>query len=155
MVFLLAAIIGVGFGGTDQYLGSISAIPWLVDTSLLSAPWLVLPFVFGGTQRSSKRAISIGCVAAASALVGYFVMTLSPLEGVHLHGAIAPILALLHSEKSVVVGALVTAPLYGFLGFQWRTKRAWISASSSAAPFAWSPSQPPPSVDSRNSRACG
>jgi hypothetical protein len=128
MVIVIAALVGLGFGGIDQYLGSIAAIPWLVDTSLLSAPWLLLPFVVGGTQRSSKRAIFIGCVATASALIGYFAMTLSPLEGVHLHGSIAPILALVHSEMSVIVGAVITAPLYGFLGFQWRTRRAWPSA---------------------------
>jgi hypothetical protein len=45
MVLFLAAIAGAGFGGADQYFGSLSAIPWLVDTSLLSAPWLSLPFL--------------------------------------------------------------------------------------------------------------
>jgi hypothetical protein len=128
MVFLLAAFVGAVFGGTDQYLGSVSAIPWLVESSLLSAPWLLLPFVFGCTQRSAKRAMIIGCLTTAFALIGYFVMTLSPVEGVHLHGSIAPILALLRSERTVIVGSVVTAPLYGFLGYEWRTKKAWVSA---------------------------
>jgi hypothetical protein len=34
LVLLLAA----GFGGADQYLGSLSAHPWAADVSLLSAP---------------------------------------------------------------------------------------------------------------------
>jgi hypothetical protein len=128
MVFLFAIIIGLCFGGADQYFGSLSAIQWLVETSLLSAPWLVLPFVFGCTQRSSKRAVVIGCVATYAALIGYFVMTLTPAEGVHLHGSVAPVLALLRSEKLTIVGGAVTGPLYGFLGYRWRTSRAWISA---------------------------
>ncbi len=128
MTFVIAIIAGAVFGGSDQYVGSLSAIPWLADVSLLSAPWLVLPFIFGCTQRSSRRAVLIGCVATSAALVGYFVMSLSPLEGVHLHGSVAPVLALLHSQSKVIAGGVVCAPLYGYLGFKWRTTRAWISA---------------------------
>lgn len=129
MAYLLAAVAGALFGAGDQYLGSLSAHPWLVDASLLSAPWLVLPFVFGCTQDGRNRAISIGCIATASALLGYFVMTLTPMEGVHLDGSVAPILDLLHSELPVIVGAVFTAPLYGYLGYRWRINRDWLSAA--------------------------
>jgi hypothetical protein len=125
---VIAVISGAVFGGSDQYLGSLSAIPWLTDVSLLSAPWLLLPFIFGCTQRSSRRAVIIGCVATTSALVAYFVMTLSPMEGVHLNGSVAPVLGLLRSESKVIAGGVVIAPLYGYLGYRWRTNRAWISA---------------------------
>jgi hypothetical protein len=128
MIYLLAVIVSAVFGGVDQYLGSISAIPWLPEISLLSAPWLVLPFEFACTQRSPRRAIIIACIATASALVAYFVMTLTPMENVHLKGSLGPVFALLHSEAHVIVGAAVTSPLYGYLGFRWRTQRAWISA---------------------------
>jgi hypothetical protein len=139
MVFFLAALVGAAFGGADQYLGSLSAVPWLVDSSLLSAPWLLLPFVFGCTQRSTRRAIVIGCVTTAFALMGYFVMTLSPVEGVHLHGSLAPVLALLRSQRTVIVGSVFTAPLYGFLGYEWRAKRAWISALLLGGAFCLEP----------------
>jgi hypothetical protein len=139
MALFLAALVGLGFGGIDQYLGSLSAHPWLVDSSLLSAPWLLLPFIFGCTQRSSKRAIIIGCVVTAFALVGYFVMTLSPSEGVHLHGNVEPIVALLRSERFVIVGGIATAPLYGFLGFGWRTRRARASALLVGGAFCFEP----------------
>jgi hypothetical protein len=128
MIYLLAVVVSAVFGGADQYLGSISAIPWLVEISLLSAPWLVLPFIFGCTQRTKRRAIIIACIATASALVAYFIMTLTPMENVHLNGSLEPVFALLHSEAHVIVGAAVTSPLYGYLGFRWRTQRAWISA---------------------------
>lgn len=123
----LAALVGVIFGAGDQYLGSRSSYPWLADVSLLSAPWLALPFVVGSTQKSAPRAMVVGCVATAAALVGYFVMTLNPFEGVHLHGA-EPIVALLRSERMVELGAVVSAPLYGYLGYCWHETRAWLSA---------------------------
>jgi hypothetical protein len=139
MVFFLAALVGAAFGGADQYVGSLAAIPWLVESSLLSAPWLLLPFLFGCTQRSTRRAIVIGCVTTAFALMGYFVMTLSPAEGVHLHGSLAPVLALLRSQRTVIVGSVFTAPFYGFLGHEWRAKKAWISALLVGGAFCLEP----------------
>jgi hypothetical protein len=139
MAFILAVVIGGVFGATDQYFGSVSHIPWLVEISLLSAPWLVLPFVFGCSQQQARRAVAIGCVATVAALVGYFIMTLTPAEGVHLNGSIAPILALLHSEAKVILGGAVTGPLYGYLGYRWRTKRAWLSASLVAGAICLEP----------------
>jgi hypothetical protein len=139
MAFLIAGLIGAAFGSTDQYLGSISRIPWLGDVSLLSAPWLVLPFVFGCTQVRPRRAVLVGCIATAAALVGYFIMTLTPLEGVHLNGSIGPILALLHSEAKVIVGGAATAPIFGYLGYRWRTARAWLSATFVAGALCLEP----------------
>jgi len=139
MAYLIAVLVGAAFGSTDQYFGSISHIPWLGEVSLLSAPWLVLPFVFGCTQARPRRAVLIGCVATAAALVGYFIMTLTPLEGVHLNGNIGTILALLHSEAKVIVGGAITAPIFGYLGYQWRTTRAWLSASLVAGALCLEP----------------
>jgi len=139
MVYLVAVLVGAAFGSTDQYLGSISHIPWLGEVSLLSAPWLVLPFVFGCTQVRPRRAVLIGCVATAAALVGYFIMTLTPLEGVHLNGSIGPVLALLRSEAKVIVGGTITAPIFGYLGYRWRTTRAWLSASLVAGTICLEP----------------
>lgn len=139
MTFLFAVIVGALFGSVDQYLGSISHIPWLVEVSLLSAPWLVLPFVFGCTQVRATRAIQVGCVATATALLGYFVMTLTPMEGVHLHGSLGPVFGLLHSEDRVIVGAVVTSPLFGYLGYRWRTTRAWLSAAFVAGAICLEP----------------
>jgi hypothetical protein len=128
VAFVVAIAFGVVFGGGDQYVGSLAAIPWLTSSSLLSAPWLVLPFAFGCTQLQPRRAMLIGALATGSALLGYFVMTLSPIEGVHLSENSHLILGLLRSESHVIVGGVVTAPLYGLLGQRWRTKRSWLSA---------------------------
>jgi hypothetical protein len=128
VLYVLAVVVGLVFGGADQYAGSLAAIPWLTSSSLLSAPWLVLPFVFGCTQSVPRRAMLVGCVATASALLGYFTMTLSPIEGVHLGGSVSPVVGLLRSEAKVIAGGMLTAPLYGFLGQRWRTRRSWVSA---------------------------
>jgi hypothetical protein len=73
VVFLLAAVAGAVFGAGDQYLGSLSALPWAAPSSLLSAPWLLLPFMFGWTQLRPRRAVLAGLVVTLSALAGFFV----------------------------------------------------------------------------------
>jgi hypothetical protein len=55
----------------------------------MSAPWLILPLAFGYTQRQPGRAALAGLLATAAALTGFFAMTLSPVEGVALHDALA------------------------------------------------------------------
>jgi hypothetical protein len=139
MVFLLAVLAGAGFGGGDQYLGSLSAMPWATWSSLLSAPWLLLPFAFGCTQLRPRRAMLIGLVATMSGLLGYGAMTLTPIENVHLSQDSGAILALVRSEAIVIVGGLITGPLYGWLGQRWRGRRAWVSAIAVAGAVCLEP----------------
>jgi hypothetical protein len=139
MVYLVAIIVGVVFGGADQYLGTLTSFAalgsWTIAVSGMSAPWLVLPFVCGWSQVRPGRAMLLGLVAPQAALVGYFVLTLSPLEGVPLGDFPAGLRALLlngglHSGNVAwVVAGLVTGPLYGLLGQRWRVRRSWISAA--------------------------
>lgn len=128
VMFPVAVIVGVLFGGADQYLGSRAAMPWAASVSLLSAPWLLVPFCFGWTQGQLRRAVIIGLVVTYSALLGYSAMGLTPLEGVHISQQHAAVGAVLHSERRFFIGGLFTGPLYGALGHYWREKRAWISA---------------------------
>src|SRR3954469_19399957 len=114
------------FGAADQYLGSLSAHPWGADISLLSAPWLVLPFVAGCTQREPKRAALLGLACTVSALVGYGLMTLSPVENAVLNTQF--VAGFVRSQGAVILGGLLTGPLFGWLGFRWRTERAWPGA---------------------------
>jgi hypothetical protein len=112
-VVFVAVALSVAFGGADQYLGSLSAHPWTADVSLLSAPWLVL------------------------ALVGYGLMTLNPVENAHLTTQSAA--AFLRSESRVVVGGLITGPLFGWLGNRWRNDRAWLGALAAAGAVCLEP----------------
>ena len=121
---LAAIVIGLVFGGGDQYLGSRIALGvWASSVSLMSAPWLVLPFLAGARAVRPRRAVALGSIVTAAALAGYFAMTLSPFEGVRLATVPGFVPGLLRSELPVIAGAVVTGPLYGYLGWRWRSGR--------------------------------
>lgn len=137
MIVLLALLLASVFGGADQYLGSLSAYPWAADVSLLSAPWLVLAFVAGCTQRDPKRAALLGFACTAAALLGYGLMTLSPIEGAHLTQR--SVIGFVGSESRIVVGSVLTGPLFGWIGSRWRTDRAWPGAALAGAVLCLEP----------------
>jgi hypothetical protein len=126
MAFLLAIALAFSFGAADQYLGSVLAHPWAADVSLLSAPWLVLPFLAGWTQRDPKRAAVLGLACTMSALLGYGLMTLSPMEGAEL--TVQTARGFVVSSSPVILGGLLTGLLFGWLGNRWRNDRAWLGA---------------------------
>lgn len=129
MIFLVAVVVGLGFGGGDQYLGSLDTPGlWTVSLSLLSAPWLVLPFVFGCSQPRAARAAAVGLAATLAALAGYFLMIVGPFEGGHWTLTLREIGGLLRSNRLNIAGGMIAGPLYGILGQRWRTRRAWTSA---------------------------
>jgi hypothetical protein len=133
VIFLIAGLVGFAFGAGDQYLGSLKSLvalgPWTVSVSQMSALWLLLPFAFGCTQDQPRRAALVGLMATVAGLVGYYAMTVSPIEGVALHHAPAAASAVLRSNVPVILGGLVTGPLFGLLGQRWRVHRSWLSAA--------------------------
>jgi uncharacterized protein DUF6518 len=139
----LALVLAAVFGAADQYLGSLTgsghpwAAGWSSDLSLLSAPWLVLPFVAGATQRDPRRGALLGLACTYAALAGYAVMTLSPVENAHL--TLAGLRGFAVSERSVLLGGIVTGPLFGWFGQQWRTRRAIAGALVTAAALCLEP----------------
>jgi hypothetical protein len=133
MSYLLATLCGLIFGGADQYLGSLTAHGfgyWVVAVSLMSAPWLLLPFIFGARRNTAYRGAAIGLLATLAALLGYFVMTLSPAEGVSL--AHVNLFGELRGQGRLIAEGLVTGPLFGYLGYRWHTKRSWPAAALAA-----------------------
>jgi hypothetical protein len=112
---------------------------WTPNASQMSAPWLLLPFVLGSMQVRARRAMALGFVTTHAALVGYFALTLSPLEGEHLADVPAGVVAMLHGNLVYVVGGLVTGPPYGLLGQQWRVRRWWVSATLMAGALCLEP----------------
>jgi Family of unknown function (DUF6518) len=131
------------FGAGDQYLGSLRPMvafgPWTVSVSQMSALWLLLPFAFGCTQERPRPAMLVGVVATASALIGYFAMTLSPVEGVAVHRIPAVAAALLATNLLWIVGGAVTGPLFGLLGQRWRERRWWITVAVVGGAFLFEP----------------
>lgn len=141
MGFLVALVVGLVFGGVDQYLGSLRPSlalgAWATSVSLMSAPWLALPFLFGLTQRRPRGAVLVGLTVTLAALGGYFVMTLSPVEGVSLaHVDAARFIA---SQRLNIAGGLLTGPLFGWLGWRWRVSRSWLAAGAIASAFCLEP----------------
>lgn len=142
-IVALALVLAAAFGAGDQYLGSLTgsghpwAAGWSSDVSLLSAPWLVLPFVAGATQREPRRAALLGLACTYAALVGYGLMVLSPVEGAHL--TVATFRGFVVSERSVLLGGIVTGPLFGWFGQRWRTQRAIAGALVTAAALCLEP----------------
>ena len=144
MAFFVAAILGLAFGAADQYLGSMSWLGlWASTAAQMSAPWLVLPFLAGVTQERARRAAVLGLVATASALVGYFAMTYSPME-VHpwsFERFASGVVAVSTSGYNplFIVGGLVTGPVFGLLGQRWRVRRSWVSAALLAGALCLEP----------------
>jgi hypothetical protein len=104
----------------------------------MSATWLLLPFVIGLTQDWGGRAARLGLLVTYAGLLGYFVMTLSPVEGVSLGHL--DLVAFLRSQSYLLVGGLATGPPFGYLGHRWRVSRSWssllIAATACAEPSA-------------------
>jgi hypothetical protein len=111
--------------------------PWAADVSLLSAPWLVVAFLAGSTQRDARRGALLGLACTFVALLGYGLMTLSPVENAHL--GVQTVRGFVESERRVLVGGLVTGPLFGWFGQRWRARRAWFGALATAAALCLEP----------------
>lgn len=135
----IALFLSAAFGAGDQYLGSghVLGSGWTIDVSLLSAPWLVFAFVAGCTQNKPRRAALLGLGCTAAALVGYFLMTDSPLEGAAY--TLANARGFLVSSHTVLLGAVLTGPLFGWFGQRWRTRRALLGALVTAAALCLEP----------------
>lgn len=139
----LALLLSAAFGAGDQYLGSLEgsghawAAGWATDVSLLSAPWILLAFVAGATQRDPKRAALLGLACTYAALLGYGVMTLSPVENAHI--TIATVRGFVYSERTVFIGGIFTGPLFGWFGQQWRSGKMLAGALLVAAAFCFEP----------------
>ena len=130
MAFVVIVIGGLVFGAGDQYLGTVHAMNalglWTESVSVLSAPWLILPFIVGWTQGRPRRAAVTGLVVTLSALAGYFAMTLSPMEGVHF--SLVELRDLLGTKQLNEIGGLLSGPLFGWLGYRWHAGRSWLAA---------------------------
>ena len=139
MGIAIALVLSAAFGAFDQYLGSghIAGVGWATDVSLLSAPWILLPFVAGATQRDPKRAALLGLACTYSALLGYGVMTLSPVEGADF--TMASIRGFVYSERAVFIGGIFTGPLFGWFGQQWRSGKMLAGALLVAAALCFEP----------------
>ena len=145
VIFLFAAIVGLVFGASVQYLGSMSWLgAWTATAAQMSAPWLILPFVFGITQQRRLRSAALGLSVTFSALLGYWAMTYSPMEihpwtfGRFTSGMVA-VTTRGWFNPVVILAGLVMGPLFGLLGQRWRVGRSWVSAAIVAGALCLEP----------------
>ena len=143
----------LAFGAGDQYLGSPAGRPWAHEVSLLSAPWLLIAFVGGAMQREPKRGAVLGVACTFAALLGYGVMTLSPMEGAEFTQRAAS--GLVRSQTVVIIGGVLTGPLYGWLGTRWREGSSASSCTRRSRAFVLEPAARVLAGTSAASRLCG
>ncbi len=134
---LLVIAASAVFGAGDEYLGSL-IWPLATAVSLMSAPWLLLPFCAGCSQLSTRRAALMGLAGLVAALAGYTVMIMSPAEGVH-HLTARLAFAVIAAQSRWLPAAALAGPLYGVLGQRWRVHRSWVSALLAASPLLLEP----------------
>jgi hypothetical protein len=133
---LLILAAAFAFGALDQYIGSLFS-NFATAVSGMSAPWLLLPFAAGAAQAAWLRAAGFGLAATWLAVIGYVLMIDSPMEGVH--PAVRVVTATVRSQWPWWLGGLVSGPLYGVLGWLWRSRRSWLSAALAAIPVLFEP----------------
>jgi hypothetical protein len=157
---VIALTASFAFGALDQYLpvaipGSwpAAAVSFAVDISKMSAPWLLVAFLAGAWQPGPRRAALVGLAATWLAVLAYVLMIVSPMEGTHLgpppaglhHGSswaqLTPqfFWAILVSQGQWFAGGLITGPLFGWLGYCWRARKASVAAFVATLPVLLEP----------------
>jgi len=143
VIYVVAILVGLAFGAGDQYLGTIHSLtalgPWAVSISQMAALWVLLPFLFGCSQRRPRDAALVGLVATVAALFGYWAMTVSPMEGVALRSAPSAAAAWFGGNVGWWVAGVITGPLFGYLGHRWRRDGWWAGPALLSAVFLLEP----------------
>src|SRR5438105_2661311 len=75
--------------------------------------------------------MGVGLEVTIAALVGYFAMTCSPIEGVLLERFTRCVVNIARSPYNPlwIAGGIVFGPVYRLLGQRWRVERSWINAA--------------------------
>ncbi|MDX6480295.1 MAG: hypothetical protein QOG85_805 [Gaiellaceae bacterium] len=132
----IALLLAFVFGMVSRWMGGHGHSP-LGAVRSLSAPWLVLPFVAGALQSSPRRGAVLGLVCTYVALAGYGLMTALAGPATQVT-PMAPAGYLSH-ERYTFAASLVTGPLFGWFGWNWRSRRAIAGALVTAAAFCLEP----------------
>jgi hypothetical protein len=136
VVFALTAAFLLG--AIDQYMGARNDMFLTQVSKGMSALWLVAPFIAAMWSLNRRSAMLIGLGAAWLSVLAYVLMILSPMEGTHwgpapsgLHGTwnqltlVGSLHTLLSQWQWWVLGALA-GPVFGLLGFLWRSNRCQV-----------------------------
>ena len=139
-VFLLLTC--AAFAALDQYIGSLTRFwPTAWQVPALSAPWLLMPFVVGVVAGRRKHspvgAALLGAAATFVALVGYGLMTISPIENGPF--TLASFWAFVGSNVIWFFGGAFSGPVFGLLGHRWAVDRSRLAAALAAGALLLEP----------------
>jgi DNA-binding beta-propeller fold protein YncE len=129
-------VAAAAFGVVEQWAGA--ARPGLVAAlGGVSAPWLALPFLAGALPRSRRGALVLGLAAVLVAIAAFvtarwgFVQTFGSGPATFLWTVL--------DQFEWLFGAVVSGPVYGWLGRRWRATRSWLAALAVTVPVMIEP----------------
>jgi len=140
LVVLVALTAAFLFGAFDQWIGGRYNLFWKQVSIGLSALWLVVPFIAGFLMLNQRKAVVMGLCTTCLSLLAFVLMIVSPMEGTHigpapphLHGTWSQLSFgllghTLSSQGQWFAFAVVAGPVFGLLGYRWRTFQYWAYA---------------------------
>jgi DNA-binding beta-propeller fold protein YncE len=124
------------FGAVEQRAGA-GHPAFVAALGGMSAPWLVLPFLVGASRASRRSALALGFAVALVAVAGFLAAS-TGLVQTFTRGPSAVLWAML-GQLPWLLGAMVSGPVYGLLGYRWRVTRSWWLALAATAPVMFEP----------------
>jgi Family of unknown function (DUF6518) len=129
-IALVFPLLGLAFGvAAALFKGEDWGVRTIVGN--LSAPWLVLPFLAGWSRRSFAAAAGLGAATSVLSVVGFYTCYALVFALVSSHT--------LGTDVAVLAGALVAGPVYGALGYWWRSRRSLAAGLAVGAAFVGEP----------------
>ena len=131
-------VVAAAFGAVEQRAGAGTEHPAFVSAlAEMAAPWLALPFLAGASWASRRRVRLLGLAVALVAVAGFLVASVGVVQ-TFTSGPSALLWAMLF-QLPWLLGAAVSGPVYGWLGYRWRVTRSWWAALAATAPFMLEP----------------
>ena len=140
LVVLVVLTVAFLFGAFDQWIGGRYNLFWTQVSNGLSALWLVVPFIAGYLMLNQRKAVVMGLCTTCVSILAYVLMIVCPMEGTHLgpaptnlHGtwnqlSFSLFAHSLSSQWQWFAFTVVAGPVFGLLGYGWRTFRYWAYA---------------------------
>ena len=124
------------FGAVEQWAGAQNP-PFVAALGGMSAPWLVLPFLVGASRASRRSALVLGFAVVLVAVAGFLAAGVGLVQTL-TSGPSAVLWAML-GHLPWLLGAMVSGPVFGLLGYEWRVTRSWWLALAATAPVMLEP----------------
>jgi Family of unknown function (DUF6518) len=135
-VVLGVLVVAAVFGAVEQWAGA-GHPAFVTALGGMSAPWLFLPFLVGASRASRGSALVLGFAVVLVAVAGFLAAS-AGLVQTFTSGPSAVLGAML-GQLPWLLGAVVSGPVYGLLGYRWRVPGSWRLALAVTAPVMLEP----------------